>query len=203
MVVLLETVPLTIDGFAPYGSIISPDEEVSNADESSKNANQGTAIKLLGVSQIEKTYPFNGTPNWNLFRCFPQPHLKGTININGEGRSTQHSIKVLEKHPSSSQTFIPMGCPEDQWSYLVVVALEDSETRTPDLTTLKAFLCKGNQAVTYGAGIWHAPMIPLGKKDYIDFGVVIYEFHDPQAPEKDCQEHHYDEGTIDAHLFST
>ncbi|QLL30879.1 hypothetical protein HG536_0A06940 [Torulaspora globosa] len=202
MAVLIKATPLTIDAFAPYGSIISPDEQVSNADDSSRTANQGTAIKLLGVSQIEKKYPFEGTPNWNLFRCFSQPHLRGPVSIS-EGRAIEHSIRVLEKHPSSSQTFIPMGCPEHQPRYLVVVALEDCETGRPDLSTLKAFLCRGNQAVTYGAGIWHAPMIALGNQEYIDFGVVIYEFHDPKAPEKDCQEHHYGDGSIKVQLFQS
>ncbi|QLQ81516.1 hypothetical protein HG537_0F02770 [Torulaspora globosa] len=193
MTLIVRATLLTVADFAPYGSVISPDEQISNIDDSSRTANQGTAIKLLNVSQIDKKYPFDGTPNWNLFRCFCQPHLRGTKPI-------EHSIRVLEKHPYSSQTFIPMGCPRQQPCYLVVVALEDCNTGRPDLTTLKAFLCKGNQAVTYGAGIWHAPMITLGDQEYIDFGVVIYEFHDPQAPEKDCQEQHYD-SSIKVEIF--
>lgn len=199
MTLLVEATSLTVDAFAPYGSIISPDEQISNADGSSRTANQGTAIKLLDVSQIEKKYPFEGTPNWNLFRCFSQPHLRGSA---ATSRTVEHSIKVLEKHPYSSQTFIPMGCPSQQPRYLVVVALEDYETGRPDLSTLKAFLCKGNQAVTYGAGIWHAPMIALGDQEYIDFGVVIYEFHDPKAPEKDCQEQYYDDSSIKVQIFN-
>lgn len=196
---------LTIENFAPYGSIISPDESISKLDDSMKTANQGTAVKLLGVSQIEKKYPFKDTPNWNLFRCYPQPHLKRSFRFmeDDSNLSVDHSIKVLEKHPSSSQTFLPMGRPSSELSYLVVVALEDQESGTPDLSTLRAFLCSGNQAVTYGAGIWHAPMIVLGEQDHLDFGVVIYEFLDSEAPEKDCQEHHYDDSTIRIQLSSS
>lgn len=201
--VLITAEPLTIHGFTPYGSIIAPDESILQLDDSMKTANQGTAIKLLGVSEIEKKYPFSKTPSWNLFRCFPQPHLKRQFIDNGDERSSvaEHSIKVLEKHPFSSQTFLPMGRPSSDVSYLVVVALEDPVTETPDLSTIKAFTCKGNQAVTYGAGVWHAPMIVLGKYEHLDFGVVIYEFLDSQAPEKDCQESHYDDSAIQVRLF--
>lgn len=202
MTITIEAAVLTVEDFAPYGSIISPEEQIAKASDASKNANQGTAIKLLGVSQIEQKHPFERPPNWNLFRCFPQPHLRRCFSTQGD-KSVEHSIRVLEKHPFSSQTFIPMGCPSDQSSYVVVVALESQETGCPDLTTLKAFLCRGTQAVTYGAGIWHAPMIALGQRDYIDFGVVIYEFHDPNGPEKDCQERHYDESSIQIKLFSS
>ena len=34
----------------------------------------------------------------------------------------------------------------------------------PDLSNLKAFVAHGEQAVTYWAGIWHAPMIVLGNR---------------------------------------
>lgn len=96
-----------------------------------------------------------------------------------------------------------MGRPSNELSYLIVVALEDSKSGKPDVSTLKAFTCKGNQAVTYGAGIWHAPMIILGQQEHLDFGVIIYEFLDKQAPEKDCQECHYDESAIKVQLVST
>lgn len=43
----------------------------------------------------------------------------------------------------------------------------------PDLSNLKAFIARGDQAVTYGPGTWHAPMVVLGEKP-IDFVVVQY-----------------------------
>ncbi|QLG74967.1 hypothetical protein HG535_0H02940 [Zygotorulaspora mrakii] len=193
--------PLTIKAFSPYGSIISPGEEVAKLDQSAKNANQGTAIKLLQVSKVQNPAPVSCPPNWNLFRCFPKPHLQARFKATQSSRKVQHSINVLEMHPHSSQTFLPMGRPEDEISYLVVVALEYKTTAKPDLSTLKAFLCRGNQAVTYGAGIWHAPMIVLGQQEYVDFGVLIYEFLDEHAPEKDCVETHYADSEITIELF--
>lgn len=189
--------PLTIESFAPYGSTISPDEEVSKLDESAKNANQGTAIKLMKKSQVENPL-VQHTPNWNMFRCFTQPHLKTPLHTNEHKNAStiSHSIRVLEKHPYSSQTFLPMGCSSEEFGYLVVVALENAETKEPDVSTLRAFLCKGNQAVTYGAGVWHAPMIVTGSREYIDFGVLIYELLDPNAPEKDCVESFYGDSDL-------
>lgn len=205
MGVLASAEPLTISSFAPFGSIISPNEEVAKLDDSAKNANQGTAIKILQVSKIEKGLPFQNAPNWNLFRCFPQSHLKRSFQDSNVGCASiiNHPIRVLEKHPHSSQTFLPMGRLETEISYLVVVALEERNTAKPDLSTLKAFTCKGNQAVTYGAGIWHAPMIVLGQLNYVDFGVLIYEVLDQNCPQEDCVEEHYAETDIAISLFST
>ncbi|CCK70060.1 ureidoglycolate hydrolase KNAG_0D03120 [Huiozyma naganishii CBS 8797] len=182
---------LTIHGFKPYGSIISPDEEVSKISGDGKNANQGTAIKILQVSDIQKigtTGP--SVPNWNMFRCFPQPHMQHVKT----GEQFRHEVHVLEKHPQSSQTFVPMGRPSDEIAYLVVVALpqiRDGKDVGPDMGTLKAFLCKGNQAVSYGAGVWHAPMIVVGGPAFTDFAVLIYETLDASKPELDLVEQKY------------
>jgi len=54
----------------------------------------------------------------------------------------------------------------------------------PDLANLKAFLADGSQAVTYGPGTWHAPMVVLGEGD-VDFVVVQYA---NGVGLEDCQE---------------
>ncbi|EFQ28238.1 ureidoglycolate hydrolase [Colletotrichum graminicola M1.001] len=56
----------------------------------------------------------------------------------------------------------------------------------PDLKRLKAFVAYPGQAVTYGAGTWHAPMVALGPQGTaIDF--VVTQFASGVAVE-DCQE---------------
>ena len=57
-------------------------------------------------------------------------------------------------------------------------------TGLPDLANLCAFLADGSQAVTYGPGTWHAPMVVLGDKA-IDFVVVQYA---NGVGDEDCQE---------------
>ena len=84
---------LTKESFEEYGTIISPDEEISRIQNLEKGANQGTAIKLLQVSQVENKST-SKVPNWNLFRCFPQPHLN-RVFTQGSNQGISHSIKVL------------------------------------------------------------------------------------------------------------
>lgn len=60
------------------------------------------------------------------------------------------TLKALERHPFSAQTFIPLnGC-----AYLVVVCHAD-QSGMPDLNTLQAFRASANQGVTYRRNVWH------------------------------------------------
>lgn len=54
----------------------------------------------------------------------------------------------------------------------------------PDLNNIQAFIARGDQCVTYGAGTWHAPMVVLGERE-IEFVVVQ---HVNGVAEEDCQE---------------
>ncbi|CEP61985.1 ureidoglycolate hydrolase LALA0_S04e05116g [Lachancea lanzarotensis] len=191
--------PLSVGEFEKYGSIVSPEEEIHKlGSQATKGANQGTAIKILKVSRNQNLFPTEcdvRASHWNLFRCFPRPHLKRSFLEYSTNDLVQHDIKVLEKHPNSSQTFVPMGRDANALAYLVVVALSDEQDE-PDLSTLRAFTCKGTQAVTYGAGVWHAPMIALGPQDYLDFSVAIYELGDDSEPEMDLVERFYPDGEM-------
>lgn len=82
---------------------------------------------------------------------------------------------------------------------MVITACPDDQGN-PDLDTLKAFLCKSNQAVTYGAGVWHAPMIVIGPAEHLDFTVIINEALDKAHPEFDLVEHFY-EGELSVQLY--
>ncbi|PHH88127.1 hypothetical protein CDD83_7931 [Cordyceps sp. RAO-2017] len=55
----------------------------------------------------------------------------------------------------------------------------------PDVRRLRAFVATAAQAVTYGAGTWHAPMVVLGRPGTsLDF--VVSQFCSGVAAE-DCQ----------------
>lgn len=122
----------------------------------------------------------------------------GARELGGGGRNGVQ-IKVLERHPFTSQTFIPLTADSSK-RYLVVVApslgptpLDDSLPAPadagrglPDVRRLLAFVATGDQAVTYAAGTWHAPMIALGPRDStVDFVVVQFA---NDVPVEDCQE---------------
>lgn len=75
-------------------------------------------------------------------------------------------LSVLERHPYSAQTFIPL----DAGQYLVVVC-EAASTGDPDLRTLRAFLAGGHQSVTFARNVWHHPMTVLDQP--IEFAVAM------------------------------
>ena len=39
-----------------------------------------------------------------------------------------------------------------------------TQEEIPDTTQLCAFLANGRQAVTYGVGVWHSPMVVVGRE---------------------------------------
>lgn len=188
--------PLTPEGFAAYGGVISADHQLRKASGSS--ANYGTAVKVHKVAPITNNYQYSrsgvpATANWNIFRCSAPTHL---IRSSGTSSGTNkvYTAKVVERHPYLTQTFVPMGQDLAKVSYLVIVAKTDTTTeqRLPDPKTVKAFICKGNQAVTYGVGTWHAPMVVVDQLvKHIDFAVLI---HENGVVEEDCQECYFEPG---------
>lgn len=115
------TKPLTPASFAKFGDIISADYQIGSIEQSS--ANYGTAIKVHKVSKILNKS--NNTPsgklaiaNWNIFRCSPPNHL---FSGNNEGNIV-YLLKVLERHPFSTQTFLPMGVDKEKDAYIVICA---------------------------------------------------------------------------------
>lgn len=129
-----------------------------------------------------------------------------------DGEATLFDVQILERHPFTSQTFIPVDLSQSSQEgeepvFLVIVAPSlkgevasanaDANTKTtiqdpPDLRNLKAFVARGGQAVTYGPGTWHAPMVVLGRRR-VDF--VVVQFANGVA-EEDCQEVGIGEGVV-------
>ena len=144
-----------------------------------------------------------------MFCCFPR-ELRHSSN------AAFFDVRILERHPFTTQTFVPLNSAgedqhiSDEPLYLVIVAptlkgrtaaaivknpttrIAESVTITdpPDLSKVKAFVARRGQAVTYGAGTWHAPMVVLGKRR-VDF--VVVQFANGVA-EEDCQEVAFGEG---------
>lgn len=177
-------------------------------------ANQNSALKTSPISIFENHYPPTpvSKPQMSMFSCFPR-NLSG-IGVEsgpenqGEDPSEQSGstqlrfrITILERHPYTTQTFSPLGLSgaEDSRTnfFLVIVApslsgtaVSDDSARPleiqspPDLTRLRAFIAQGDQAVTYGAGTWHAPMVVLGERR-VDF--LVTQFVNGVADD-DCQE---------------
>ena len=98
-------------------------------------------------------------------------------------------LALLEKHPGSTQVFIPMNARR----YLVAVALGDE---APDLATLRVFSATGKQGISYRPGVWHHPLFNLDEE--ADFTCLVFEDDTPG----DCVEHALHGGeTGSAELF--
>ncbi|EME39755.1 hypothetical protein DOTSEDRAFT_74604 [Dothistroma septosporum NZE10] len=231
--------------FAPFGEVLeNPATHPDHGETKLKNviANQGTATKWLDVTHMENWYTMAPSRKpaksvVNMFVC------KSRKLEDMEGRRV-FPVKVLERHPFTPQTFIPLGvsAEDNATRYLIIVAptlkstQRDRDDRQqpypaerpkrarslkdrllgarpnpftndhiptttpspadlgrerrpkgpgePDLQNIRAFIARGDQAVTYGPGTWHAPMVVLGNKD-IDFVVVQYA---NGVGIEDCQE---------------
>jgi ureidoglycolate lyase len=61
------------------------------------------------------------------------------------------SIASLERHPHTTQTFVPMRV--SRWLVLVVPSLADG---SPDAAAAKAFVAGPGDAICIGRNVWHA-----------------------------------------------
>lgn len=264
--------PLNPTTFSPYGTVIeNPLSSHSNLSTTlqSITANQGSARRWLDATPITNFYSHSPSKKLSrltasLFVCQPRKLRKQDITrVEDPIRAVPNAyptswaqaaiasedvgifdVEILERHPFTSQTFIPLGLGKDDKStqYLVIVAptLPSSRPRSavrerqkpyptpdrkpqgsaaatfsrgrpapysndqapptasstkeegeepkgpglPDLNDIRVFLANGSQAVTYGAGTWHAPMVVVGHKA-VDFVVIQ---HVSGVPDEDCQE---------------
>ena len=130
--------------YRPYGAVICADGDQAEG----KSANQGTATRYNHLAKFLNEREGAADTTVSVFRVNPW-------------MDNEFKVELLEKHPHSTQIFIPMNAV----SYLAIVALGGER---PDLSTLNAFLVKPNQAITYHPGVWHHPMVALeGVTDFV------------------------------------
>lgn len=211
--------PLAPAAFARFGSVIQnprPDlhpasfTTTGNLPFQPSLANQGSAIRYQHVTRMVNLCSqgsARGEAVMNMFVCAARKLDPPGI----------FPVTILERHPFTTQTFIPLSSGPAKQTYLVIVAPSlppgsadaglpapkaDAASATaqnslppgvplpgrglPDLRNLKAFVATADQAVTYGAGTWHAPMVALGPEGTtVDFVVVQFA---NGVPIEDCQE---------------
>jgi ureidoglycolate lyase len=145
----LLTCPISRDAYSAYGSLIAFDESLPF-----KYANMRTAKRIDYLASVENLRPEGAQLNVCLFHCSPLAQLP-------------LQLKLLEKHPHSTQIFLPMT---SNARFLVIVCLGGE---TPDLSTLRAFEATSGQGISYKPGVWHYPMTAIGET--IDFACLINE----------------------------
>lgn len=148
--------PLTSEGFSPFGQVL----------ESS------TVGTRLWFNESLENARVNAAVNLSIGKINP---LKTFPLL----------VKKMERHPYSSQTFIPIKASK----YLVVVA-PSGAANGPDLDNVQVFVANSNQAVTYGRGVWHLGMTAL--ESVAEMAVLMWcdgssddeEFVDLESPFK-------------------
>lgn len=156
MTQLIVPQPLTSAAYEPYGKVIM----ASPRGEPGAVANLGTALRFDDVVHCTNGRPQSAALKTKVFRSSPVPFEK-------------RPLALLEKHPKSTQLFIPMNASR----FIALVALGGD---TPDLSTLKAFVAEGPQGISYGPGVWHHPMLTLDSQT--DFVVFVHE----DGTDEDC-----------------
>jgi ureidoglycolate lyase len=120
--------PISPGAFSPYGTVVRAPAEVG---------------RNRFNDALKSTRP-DARPTLSASRALPQ-----TLPLTGT---------VMERHPSSSQTFFPL----DVARYVVIVAPHGAPGK-PDMTQARAFVVPGDTAITYAANCWHHPMIALDR----------------------------------------
>jgi ureidoglycolate lyase len=131
--------PLTAEAFAPFGSVIEASDSAVKLD-----INQGHATRYDRLAEIDVA---DGAAAISLFRARPLTELV---------------LRVFERHPLGSQSFMPLG----GRPYLVAV----SPAGGLDPAEIRLFRAEANQGVHYRAGVWHHFLLVLDRE--CDFLVV-------------------------------
>ncbi len=158
--------PLSAPAFAPFGDVLACD----GAHHYPINA--GTTERYHDLARID---------------AGPQGRVIVSI-FRGQPRPFPLVIRVMERHPLGSQTFMPLqGRP-----YLVVVAEPGPQAAAPG--RLHAFLAQGGQGVNYAPGVWHHALIAVDEVS--DFLVI-----DRAGEGDNCDEVQLAQGYVLAYPF--
>ncbi len=130
---------LTQDSFRSFGDVV----ETAGAEHFETNA--GYAERFHDLARIECSAQ-GGRPLLNIFRAKPFP--------------LPLRVEVMERHPISSQAFVPMG----NTAFLIVVA---ERSKKPEPADLHAFVTNKRQGVNYWPGTWHHPLISFSAADFL------------------------------------
>lgn len=190
---LVNVEPLKQSLFQDFGSVIENPLELGlndqNAFPKGLEANQGTAMKFPDISPLTNNYDkisahAHAQSVINMFVCSPRKLLASPDSL----RQGLFALHIMERHCYTTQTFVPLGLNHRNpgTMYLVIVAptLPASLGGGPDVQNVRAFIAHGCQAVTYGVGTWHAPMVVVGDQAV---AFVVTQFMNGVSND-DCEE---------------
>lgn len=128
--------PLTLEGFAPYGTVIA------FAPARTRLVNEATAHRADTPALFD--------------------HAPGTAPVlaiyRAQAQTAPLHLTLFERHPYSSQTFISVSVPR----FLVVVAPTGTDG-LPIVTEARAFVGRSGTGISYRRDQWHMPVMALGQ----------------------------------------
>jgi len=155
--------PLTAASFAAFGDVIE-------ADGAFELINAGTSRRFADLAKIDVASK-GGRARVSIYRADP-PALP-------------FAIAMLERHPLSSQLFMPLR----RAPFLIVVAPPGEGIHSG---AVRAFVTNGRQGINYRRGTWHHPLIAFGSAS--DFLIV-----DRAGEGRNCDEFKFDADALVLH----
>ena len=128
---IVKPIKITRKNFSAYGDLISSD------DVKAININTGYAKRFDNLANINTSMD-KGKTIVSIFSA-----LKRTFPM---------KIEMMEKHPLSSQAFIPMN----ETTFLSFVA---PQGELPEIDKIESFIIPPKTGINYKPGIWHFPLI--------------------------------------------
>nr|ODN79211.1 allantoicase [Cryptococcus depauperatus CBS 7841] len=183
----LDPIPITPENFKPFGHIITTTPSSNHVD--TERAPDGLTVKHNRLAPVVSTYPQDSgaVTGIAVFRATKKVGLE---------RSRVFDVRLMERHPYTSQAFIPMG--KAEWSgkgeealsvggELLVIVAENGIDDRPDPKTVRSFLLPGHQGLSYAPGVWHHPVLVLDST--LDLACIETQIatgvHD--TDERDCE----------------
>ena len=149
--------------FSKFGNVL----EKKNASEL-RPINQGTTSRYHNISELDLEKK-DGKSGISIFSGLP--------------RELPIEIKIMEKHPVASQSFLPI----QDYDWLIVVSEEKNQL--PDLNTLRCFHVNGDTGITYNKNVWHHPLLVLKKQDFW----IVDRINSKETNNENLVEFHFDE----------
>ncbi len=131
---------LTRSGFRVFGDVIERDSG------SCFEINDGEVLRHHDLAKVDVTAE-DGRPVISIFQVVKPaaPPLR---------------LRLMERHPISSQAFIPL----DGSDFLIVVAPRDAR---PEIGNMRGFVARDGQGINLHPGVWHHPLIALDAGDFL------------------------------------
>ncbi|KAA2244097.1 ureidoglycolate lyase [Salinarimonas soli] len=155
MSVQLVSQPLTREAFAPFGDVVRV------PGQRSRPVNEGRAWRHDGLAALAHA---------------PRALHPTVALYDVEASALPFATALFERHPWSSQLFLPMRAE----TYLVVVAPD--RAGAPDPSAACAFLAGSETGVHYRPGVWHVPLIAIGAPALL--AMFIFETDDADDTEE-------------------